>query len=234
MTAIRNRTSLVSMLFVSLACTQLPALIFRTVRGFGDVGSDPNAPLALWNNMFFGTSYSGGISNRGTVFAPKADGSSFTNLHSFTGPDGATPESGVIISGNTLFGTTFFGGSSQHGAVYRINIDGTGFSNLHSFTAGDPVSWPTTNSDGMYPSGGLVLSGETLFGVTEGGGSLGYGVLFAMDINGAGFTNLHSFSADASQPTSLIISGDTLYGTTSVSSSNYGTVFAIQSDGTEF
>src|SRR6266436_5454669 len=69
----------------------------------------------------------------------------FTNLHSFTGSDGATPYATLTVSGNTLYGTTKDGGLGS-GTVFRINTDGTAFTNLHNFTA----------SDGANPYAGLV------------------------------------------------------------------------------
>src|SRR6266704_4107316 len=57
------------------------------------------------------------------------------------------------------------------------------FTILHSFTG----------SDGLPSRPGLILSGNTLYGTTSGGGS-GYGAVFAVNTDGTGFTNLHSFS----------------------------------------
>jgi len=69
--------------------------------------------------------------------------------------------------------------------------------------------------------------------------------VFAVNTDGAGFTNLHSFTAldqtyqtnsDGADPEAgLILSGNTLYGTaTHGGSAGRGTVFAINTDGTAF
>ena len=50
-------------------------------------------------------------------------------------------------------------------------------------------------SDGSYPYAGLILSGNTLYGTTIDGGSSGNGTVFAVNTDGTGFTNLHSFTA---------------------------------------
>ena len=78
-------------------------------------------------------------------------------------------------------------------------------------------------SDGDYPYAGLILSGNTLYGTTAYGGSSGNGTVFAVNTDGTGFTNLHSFTArsvliytnsDGADPhAGLILSGNTLYGT---------------------
>src|ERR1017187_8892206 len=60
------------------------------------------------------------------------------------------------------------------------------FTMLHSFTNG---------TDGANPSGGLILSGNTLYGTAGGGGSWGSGTVFALNTDGTGFRNLHSFMA---------------------------------------
>src|SRR5262245_3879469 len=100
---------------------------------------------------------------------------------------------------------------------------------LHSFSA----------DDGSNPYGGLVLSGNTLYGVTEAdevGGS-GFGTVFKINTDGTGFTNLHVFKgSDGANPYArLVLAGDTLYGTgTRGGSSGYGTVFKVNTDGTGF
>lgn len=96
---------------------------------------------------------------------------------------------------------------------------------LHSFTNG---------SDGVNPAAGLVLSGHTLYGTTYAGGSSHVGMVFAVNTDGTDFTNLYSFTglSDGRSPIAgLILSGDTLYGTTTYPDINpipgCGTVFAL-------
>src|SRR5258706_355948 len=86
------------------------------------------------------------------------------------------------------------------------------FTTLHSFTNG---------IDGAYPYAGLILSDNSLYGTAANGGSAGKGTVFAVNTNGTGFTNLHSFTAlnsntngDGANPEAgLILSGNMLYGT---------------------
>jgi uncharacterized repeat protein (TIGR03803 family) len=136
----------------------------------------------------------------------------------------------LILSGSSLYGTAVQGGTAGYGTVFSFNTDGTGFRTLHSFTDG---------SDGGYPWDALILSGDTLYGTAEVGGSSGWGTVFAVNTNGTGFRNLHSFtggSGGADPRAGLILSGNTLYGTafyTSASSGN-GIVFAVNTNGTGF
>ena len=114
------------------------------------------------------------------------------------------------------------------------------FTNLYSFTA---TGGAYSNSDGAYPSAGLILSGNTLYGTTQLGGTNGEGTVFAVHTDGTGFTTLHSFKAlinstnsDGANPQAgLFLSGDQLFGTTENGGTNgNGTVFALNPDGTGF
>ena len=127
--------------------------------------------------------------------------------------------------------------------MFAVNSNGTGFTNVHTFNAlsiGPP--YPRTNSDGANPHAGLTLWDNTLFGTAETGGSSGYGTVFALNTDGTGFTNLHSFPATAATETGLaytntdgatprgglLLSGNTLYGTAaSGGSGGVGTVFSL-------
>jgi uncharacterized repeat protein (TIGR03803 family) len=205
--------------------------------------------LVLSSNTLYGTAQeAGGTAGNGTVFAVNTDGSNFTTLHSFTATSGTAGDSGfgsnsdgafpggLILSGNTLYGTGADGGASGNGTVFAINTDGSDFSTLHSFTAGSGSSPLITNSDGAEPHQNLILSGDTFYGTAEFGGTVGRGTLYAINTNGSGFTNLHNFSASpAGRNTSLgdepicglILSGNTLYGTTGEGGDHAGTVFSI-------
>jgi uncharacterized repeat protein (TIGR03803 family) len=214
-------------------------------------GARPLGGLVLSGNTLYGVAASDGILGNGTVFALNTNGTGFTVLYSFTGgSDGAGPCSTLILSGNTLYGTAS-GGSSGQGTVFALKTDGTGFTNLHGFTTTSGyggIEQDGTNSDGVGPRAGLILSGNTLYGTAWLGGSSGNGTVFALNTNGTGFMTLHSFTetfgnvgpygtnGDGAEPwAGLVISGNTLYGTASVGgNSGVGTVFALNTDGTGF
>ena len=197
-------------------------------------GAEPRGPLVLLENTFYGTTYIGGRSGNGTVFAINSDGSGFRILHHFsaisntTNDDGANPSGGLSGRGDSLYGTASRGGRAGWGTVFKLNIDGTGFSTLFCFNGG---------SDGAYPDAELVLSGNRLYGTALGGGSEGLGTVFAIDTDGTHFRNLHNFTgADGSQPDGgLVLSNNTLYGTTvEGGGAGLGTVFAVNTDGVDF
>jgi uncharacterized repeat protein (TIGR03803 family) len=102
---------------------------------------------------------------------------------------------------------------------------------LHNFAATSLSYPPYVNSDGDDPQARLILSGNTLYGTTTGGGSSGNGTVFAVNTDGTGFTTLYSFNdgSDGADPwAGLTLSGNTLYGTTTFDgSSGGGTVFSL-------
>jgi uncharacterized repeat protein (TIGR03803 family) len=218
----------------------------------GNDGGGPYAGLILSGNTLYGTASEGGSAGYGTVFSITTNGTHFTTLYSFTnGTDGADPVAGVILSGTTLYGTAILGGSNGNGTVFAVNIDGTDFTTLYSFTAfSSQVPYfdftVGANSDGAAPYGGVVLSGNTLYGTARGGGVFGHGSVFAVNTNGTGFTNLYNFTAipGYSSPTNssganpvagLTLSGNTLYGTAETGGSlGWGTVFGVNTDGSSF
>ena len=201
--------------------------VLHTFSGGSD-GAYPRAGLLLSSNTLYGTASSGG-SDYGTVFALKTDATGFTNLHAFHVSDGIYPSGCLCVSSNTLFGTTAGGGSSNGGTVFALNTDGTDFRTLHSFTG--PAGAYQTNSDGWQPFARLFLSGKTLYGTAPYGGSSGVGTVFALNTDGTGFTVLHTFSggSDGAYPwASLILSGDSLYGTAvGGGGAGAGTVFSV-------
>jgi len=220
---------------------------FTTLHGDG---GNPLAGLVLSGSTLYGTTYGttliGGY-GAGTVFKVDTDGMGFTSLYIFSGgSDGFNPLGPLVFSGNTLYGTTHGGGSFGNGTVFAVNTDGNGFKVLHAFTAFSDL-YLGNNEDGAFPMGGLILSGNSLYGTANGGGGSGNGTVFKLNTDGTGFTTLHSFTglisgilsgtnSDGGLPEAgLILSGSTLYGTTvHGGSSGYGTLLALNTDGTGF
>jgi uncharacterized repeat protein (TIGR03803 family) len=110
---------------------------------------------------------------------------------------------------------------------------------LHHFAALSNYNSNSTNADGAAPRCSLVLSGNVLYGTATAGGSSGNGTVFMVNTGGAGFMNLHNFTAlssgplpensDGAQPQAgLILSGSAIFGTAqNGGSSSGGTVFAL-------
>jgi uncharacterized repeat protein (TIGR03803 family) len=64
------------------------------------------------------------------------------------------------------------GGSAGYGTVFSLNTDGSSFTTLLNFDF----------ANGALPVTGLTASGNTLFGATGSGGSVGDGVIFALTL----------------------------------------------------
>lgn len=223
-------------------------------------GATPLPGLSISSNTLYGTALLGGAFGQGTIFKMAADGTTFKKVRDFspattnafgvfTNSDGINPSGALVISGNTLFGAARDGGSAGAGTVFKLKTDGTAFATLHSFTASNfNALGVLTNSDGLNPSGALILSGNTLYGTAGSGGQSGAGTLFKLNTDGTNFVALRSFTAgqtnsagvltnkDGMNPTGgLAISANTLYGTTIAGGTmGFGTVFKINADGKDF
>lgn len=225
---------------------------FVVIRSFGNAAdaANPGGEPAAHGTGFFGTSFGGGNNGVGTVFALQTNGSvsvlrHFAAVHADTGTNfgGASPSGLLALSGGLLYGTTSAGGAAGNGTVFALSTNGASFLVLHDFGALDP---PTgTNADGAAPFGGVILSGDRLYGTASAGGTGGQGTVFSIGTNGAEFTVLHSFSPlDPTNATNddgaipyggLVLSGSTLYGTTFAGGhGGRGTVFAIHTNGSNF
>jgi uncharacterized repeat protein (TIGR03803 family) len=205
--------------------------ILHPFTGGGD-GAAPQAGLILSGDTLYGTASEGGISNNGTIFAVSTGGTGFRIVYSFTnGSDGSYPVASLILSGDTLYGTASEGGASNSGTVFAVDTGGASFQTLYTFTNG---------TDGSEPRASLILSENTLYGTAFSGGFGGTnGSVFSLETDGKDFKTLYAFTNgnDGSAPAaSLVLSGDTLYGTASSGGfqETNGTVFSVHTNGMGF
>lgn len=179
-----------------------------------------------------------GISTH-SIRAQAATGT-FTDLHDFTGADGASPQGGLDLgiqyngNGNftsTLFGETQAGGTSSAGTIFSYGLNAQNFASLYSFTG---------RNDGGNPQGGLAnndsdyfSAGGRQFGVTLQGGQFTDGTVFVTTNRTP--TVIHAFTggADGANPIGRItqFTDGNYYGTTSSGALGYGTVFRVTPGG---
>ncbi|MFC2149603.1 choice-of-anchor tandem repeat GloVer-containing protein [Candidatus Auribacterota bacterium] len=203
--------------------------VLHNFQAGSDDGWQPMAGMTLTGSSLYGMTYRGGDYDEGTIFRINTDGSGFTMLHDFLGGsnDGFYPKGPLSYSDGWLYGTTYEGGQ-DYGVVFKIDTSGSGFTLLHKFN-------PFVGDDGNDPEAGVLVSGSTLYGMTNVGGGTGKsGVIYTMDTTGSGYTVLHRFVVgDGSGPKGdLTISEGKLYGTTRVGGdSNYGVIFEMTTDG---
>jgi len=158
-----------------------------------------------------------------------AKAQTLTNLKSFT--NGELPEGSLILSGSTLYGMAYAGGANGDGYIFSISTNGTGFTDFLDFTG------TAGSAKGANPTGSLILSGSTLYGMTSAGGTSGFGVIFSVSTSGSVYSVLHNFSGtDGETPYgSLLLTGSTLYGMTSTGGIHGdGNIFSVNTSGTTF
>lgn len=161
-----------------------------------------------------------------------------TVLHSFddNGTDGYLPVSGLTIdAAGNLYGTTVYGGAYSNigdfrsgGTAFEMKRNGGVWAEkiLHNFGNG---------SDGQFPFSRVILdaSGD-LYGVTDGGGTFGYGTAFMLKGTAGQERELHDFggvNADGRGPIADLIfdASGNLYGTTGGGGTDgVGTVFELR------
>jgi uncharacterized repeat protein (TIGR03803 family) len=214
--------------------------VLHTFAGPPSDGTDGGFGDLIWDQRgdIFGTTYSGGQYDSGTVYELTPSGNGYTEsvLYSFSGgADGATPISGVIMDNNgNLFGTAAYGGLQSCpedpgcGVVFELtNIPGVGWkqSVLHSFTGGD---------DGGIPIAGLLAdSSGNLYGATIGSLFTNAGTVFELSPSGDNWSykTLYTFSGDPQcgpWGSLTMDSAGSVYGTTVCDSPNgFGSVFKL-------
>lgn len=154
-----------------------------------------------------------------------------TAVFAFNNQTGRVPEGSLTLSGNVLYGMTQDGGlQGNYGCIFSINTDGTGYKNLHDFD----------DTSGAEPNGSLILSGNTLYGMSSQGGlrGTGFGNIFSIHTDGTGYKELLSFNGttNGGNPNGdLVLVGGRLYGISEKGGANgMGLVFSIDTNGAEY
>jgi uncharacterized repeat protein (TIGR03803 family) len=129
----------------------------------------------------------GGASNSGTIFKITPSGA-FKTIYNFDGIHAARPFGTLLLAADgNVYGTTEVGGDlacdSPFGCGTVFTLAPSGLIVLHSFEM----------TDGAYPQAGLTQATDgKLYGVTQSGGTLGYGTIFSITTGGA-FATLYNF-----------------------------------------
>jgi len=178
-------------------------------------GSEPFGNLITVKGTLYGTTFEGGTTDSGTVFALDPKTGSETVLHSFgSGTDGYTPEAGLTDVKGTLYGTTYTGGASGNGVVFALDLKRGAEMVVYSFCSRQNCT------DGSEPFAGLDAAKDTLYGMAANGGANDYGAVFAIDLKTGAETVLYSFCSQQNctdgegSDAGLIDVKGMLYGTT--------------------
>lgn len=207
---------------------------FALLREFtdSDVANVPRN-LALAGESLYGVAYNGGCSNRGAICKLKTDGSEFAVIKDFTDPveggagysEGCLPGGLLAASGTTLYGSTVGGGASSEGGIFKINTDGTGYTVLKQGSF----------AEGGHFTGGVIVSGNTLYGASPWGGG-GIGAIFRLSTDGRDFSILRSCHPfEVHMASSLAVSGSWLCVVSQqLSTSNNSVIFILSTNGSHF
>ena len=201
--------------------------IVHSFTGNTDDGAHPKGGLVAVNGTLYGTTWSGGEGNAGTVYS--ITGSHEEVLYSFAGGsrDGANPVGNLVSLKGSLYGVTETGGSNDAGTVFVLEPSGKERI-LHSFVG---------TYDGRYPVGLVILHG-LLYGAASEDGPNARGTIFSLTTGGT-FKVVHSFrgyaKGDGAYPHAppIVVKGK-LYGTTQGGgTSGDGTVYVLTAAGNE-
>jgi uncharacterized repeat protein (TIGR03803 family) len=192
-----------------------------TTYPFCGDGINPLGPVLGPDGNFYGTTVLGGAHGEGSIFKITPSGT-LTTIYSFCSQgactDGSDDRNGIILgSDGNFYGTTYYGGVHNEGTVFRITLSGV-LTTLHSFDGADGY-----NAIGvMFQATNGIFYGQTTLG-----GSGGSGTIFSLDVGLHAFVETVPTSGTAG--TNIIILGNKLKGTTSVSFNGMAAPFNVVS-----
>jgi uncharacterized repeat protein (TIGR03803 family) len=211
------RTACAVFLLCVAAAITARAQTFTVLSGFNwDNGSSPSSLVQGADGNFYGTTWSGGAHNVGTVFRVTPSGT-LTTLHNFDYSDGAWPLDGLVqATDGNFYGTTLSYGTSLDlvGTIFKVTPGG------HLTTLYDFCSQANC-ADGDWPLAGLIQATDgNFYGTTSNGGGNKWGTIFRRNAAGK-ITVLHDFCSqttcsDGGQPSAQLVQGADgyFYGTT--------------------
>ncbi len=209
--------------------------IFSGVNGYdpGD-GSAPAATLVASGGKLFGTTRLGGLPSPdglgyGTVFEFDPASGAETVIYRFADvvPGDSAPSAGLSFHNNVIYGTTPGGNTNDCsplgcGTVFSLAPHTRVQTLLKDFDAGP---------DGAAPGGALVYHDGYFYGITQAGGTSGWGTVFRIDAKTGAETVLYSFTdgADGAVPyCTLVYHAGAFYGTAEAGGTDgWGTVFKL-------
>ena len=194
------------------------------------------------SQLLYGTSYIGGLNNRGTIFSLGVNLNNVTNL-SPPGIDLGNNSAGFIqLSGTRKLYSMSSSGGHGFGNIYYIDLNNNNaYTQIYSFSPSQTWNDPT----GAFPSQNVLVEyNGKLYGMCGYAGTNQTGTIFSINPDGTGFNVLYTFevvnasgiNTNGSTPKSTLrLYNNTLYGTCSGGGANgNGTIFSIKPDGTSY
>jgi uncharacterized repeat protein (TIGR03803 family) len=169
---------------------------------------------------FFGTTFYGGADSSGTVFELSAT-NQYNTLHEFLYSEG-TVNGGLTLANDGNFYSTTANGDNQFGSIYEITPAGV-YTTLYSFVFGDDISAPY----------GPIFQGTNgnLYGTAEYGNYIDayeFGAVFQISNNISPLVETAPRAGKIGN--SILILGNGLTGSTSVTFNGVSAAFTVNSD----
>ena len=137
------------------------------------------------SGKIYGVSSLDGTDDVGTLVEVDPTTKAVKRLMSFAGPDGRNPNTGLMIASNgKIYGTSSSGGSSGNGVLFEYDINASAYNVKYHFAGGSP---------GAQPSGGLIELNGKLYGLTQNGGGVNYGVLYEYNLSTGAYLKKYDF-----------------------------------------
>lgn len=189
------------------------AQTFETLHRFqyGADGAAPTSGLIYNGGKLYGATPAGGATpcNCGLIFAMDPTTGTETRLHALNGgADGGEPNELAYANGY-LYGTAYDGGTDGFGTLFKVDAETGKFTVLYNFSGA---------TDGSFPSVGVTIFGDTLYGETNGfyygNGTSVDGTVYKFNLKSQKWSSVHIFGTvrDAIDPEGLIHDGGTIYG----------------------
>jgi len=262
----------------SLTIASADAGQFKVLKAFAANGLEGAGLFgngAVIGGKLYGITSLGGAGGMGTFYRVNLDGTQFEKLRDFASSEGS-PVSLVVASERVLISSWSSNATARKLFIYTVGTaswseldfgqNARGRRNLafvegdyiyghdgwrsifrRNLTGGEPEELYTFQggADGEYPFELTDGGGSVMYGVTERGGILGKGTIFKINKDGLGYQRLHTFGGhlwrESERGRSVVLLNGKLYGVMQggglpggPDSSPNGFLYSINTDGTDY
>jgi len=173
------------------------------------MGCAPYGSLTLYNDKFYGMTYSGGQYNKGTMFEWDPSKNVFTKQADFNGTNGANSQGTLVLvlQDGKFYGMTLQGGSSGQGVIFEWDLSNPNVINKK-------IDLNATTGWGPY--GNLTYYNGKFYGLQMYGGSNSCGTIFEWNPSTNVYAVKFNFNSTSGKwPLgTLVLKNDIFYGMT--------------------
>jgi len=151
-------------------------------------GKDPKGHLIqATDGKLYGVAGIGGSGPQvGVIFSFDPSSSTYTKLKDFDYLNGASPYGSLVqATDRKLYGMTSRGGNNNYGVIFSFDPSTSAYTKLKDFDY----------TNGGAPTGSLMQATDgKLYGMTDQGGTSGFGVIFSFDPSSSIYTKLQDYN----------------------------------------